>query len=595
MNKTKKRLRWNLRHIIPASTFDKLFKETEAMITGFDDFFLKMRPGMSTKQFKSNISFSESVRENINRLSYLAFLMESEDQKSDTARSYKSRARDLEIRIADKSRKISHWLKGMKTPGKQRLGKSHSDRLFSSVPAMKYILTHERSFAPHTLPEREESIICNKDTYGISALNDLRTLLETELEFSFKPASYGKARKIKTQAELVSYIQSPDPDKRKAAYRSLLSAYKKHIDKFFLIYQSVVKDWVYDTRLRNFRSPLSVRNRYNHISDKAVSVLLDVCTNNRKVFWSYFTYKARILNMRKLKRYDLYAPLATRKNRISLDKAVKTVCEALDEFNPAFAEMAYDVIKSRHIDSDPSPKKVSGAFCATVCPSVKPYILLNYTENSRDILVLAHELGHAIHSIYASKQSVSAQNSHLPLAETASTFSEMIVFEKLLDKTESRREKRDLLAEKLADTYATVLRQNYIVKFEIKAHEMFSSGLTPEKLSDIYYDNLREQFGSTIEIDPLFRYEWAYIPHIVHTPFYCYAYNFGELLSLALYSKYKKEGEKVVGIIETILTAGGSRDPGELLKEFGLDIESEEFWQGSFNIVKEWTDRLKNM
>jgi oligoendopeptidase F len=171
----------------------------------------------------------------------------------------------------------------------------------------------------------------------------------------------------------------------------------------------------------------------------------------------------------------------------------------------------------------------------------------------------------------------------------------LIVFERLLKDVKSNKEKKALLLNRMAESYATIMRQNYFVKFEIEAHDRIPKGITSEGLSDIYFKNLKEQFGNTVAIDPLFRYEWAYIPHIVNSPFYCYAYNFGELLSLALYARYKREGIGFIKNIEQILAYGGSRNPQEVLKEVGVDINSQKFWQGSFGILKTWQSELERI
>ncbi len=195
--------------------------------------------------------------------------------------------------------------------------------------------------------------------------------------------------------------------------------------------------------------------------------------------------------------------------------------------------------------------------------------------------------------MYAAHLPIGSHHPNLPLAETASTFGEMLLFESLLDKITDPVEKKALLAEKLADSYATISRQNYFVKFEIAAHEAIPNGASLVDIQKLWLDGLREQFGDSVEVDDIFQHEWSYIPHIVHTPFYCYAYNFGELLSLSLYARYKQEGESFVSKIEAILAAGGARDPKLVLEEVGIDYESEDFWRGGFEIIRGWMNELQ--
>jgi len=219
---------------------------------------------------------------------------------------------------------------------------------------------------------------------------------------------------------------------------------------------------------------------------------------------------------------------------------------------------------------------------------------LNFTNKSFDVTTLAHELGHAVHDIYASRHSISAMQAPLPLAETASTFAEMITFEKMLENS-ARDEKKFLLSHKLDELYATISRQNYFVRFEMKAHNKIPEGITEGELSGIYLNNLKDEFGSAIKIPENFSYEWSYIPHIFFTPFYCYAYNFGELLSLSLYSRYKKEGRGFIHVIEKILSSGGSRNPGKLLLEVGIDINKRTFWDNGFKIIEGFIDKFKEI
>jgi len=220
--------------------------------------------------------------------------------------------------------------------------------------------------------------------------------------------------------------------------------------------------------------------------------------------------------------------------------------------------------------------------------------MLNFTGKTRDISTLAHELGHGVHSILANKHLASVQQSGLPLAETASTLAELVVFEKMMAQEKDNELKKAWLSEKIADAYASICRQNYFVKFEIEAHEKMGRGLSPEDLSKIYLGNLKEQFGDSVAIDPLFAYEWSYISHLFESPFYCYAYNFGELLSYNLYRKYQQDKGFLKKIIK-ILATGGSEKPSKILATVGVDIEKKEFWRESFEVIKRWQKELEEL
>jgi oligoendopeptidase F len=239
--------------------------------------------------------------------------------------------------------------------------------------------------------------------------------------------------------------------------------------------------------------------------------------------------------------------------------------------------------------------KQSGAFCSTVSPSIEPFVLLNFDGTLRDISTMAHEFGHAIHSVLASDKPISVQHPSLPLAETASVFGEMILNDKLLN-TVPKKEKRILLAEQIDDFYATIMRQAYFTIFEIDAHKMVGreSATTTDQLCDLYIDNLKTQFGTSMKLSDDFKYEWLYIPHFYHSPFYCYAYSFGNLLVLSLYQQFKKEGNDFIPKYLSILSSGGSRKPEDLLQENEIDITKESFWQKGFDFVSENIQTLQN-
>ncbi len=584
-------LKWNLDDILPLNKFDSLYKEIEKDLIKIEAFYKTLDPRMPSDKFVKFIEFDEKLSEKISRLYDMPHLMESADEKSANAKLLKEKAKDLYIRLSQKTQKISNWLKGKQSKavkGKNRLDDKNAKRLFKAVPDLEYVLAFSRESAKHTLSEEVENILTDKTANGESVLVSLRELIETEIAYKWKGSEIGRG-------ELLTYTRSPKPEIRKTAYETMLQEYKNRLDKFFMIYQAVVKNWISTAKLRGYKTPISMRNHRNHVDDKPIEILLDVCAQNRHIFQNYFKYKAKELGIKKLTRYDLYAPIRKTKTKISIDKAIDVILKTFNEFSPRFGSFAKSIIDAGHIDYLPSPTKRDGAFCATIAPKIIPYVLTNYTNTFRDVETLAHELGHGVHSLYASRHSISSQHANLPLAETASTLGELILFEKLLAKCKTKGERKSMLSEKISDSYATIMRQNYFVKFELEAYEAIKNGVTAEELSDIYLKGLKEQFGSEVHIDPIFKYEWASIPHIVNSPFYCYAYNFGELLSLALFKKYKTEGQSFIPKIEKILEYGGSKNPTEVLKEVGINIDSPTFWQGSFEIIKGWQKELETL
>lgn len=585
---------WNLDDIVKLDEFDALYKTAGTEIAQFDEYFAKMQPDMSTKDFAAFTYHHERCIEHLHRLGARPELMEAANQKDGTAIKLKNQVKDLEVFFSEKVQPISLWLKGKQIGDKKVLDDKNAARLFAANKDLEYVYTYSRKMGHYSLDENSENILTAKDANGIRVITDLRDMIETEFVYEFKPKD-GPTKQITNNAELSSYTYSTDANEREAAFKARFEQYEKNIDKFFVAYQAIVKDWGYESKLRGFKSPISMRNMANHIDDKAIDTLIRVCSENTAVFQDYFKFKASQLGMPKLTRFDLYAPIGDSAVSLDYDQALNLVDQSFSGFSSDFAFKAKKIVNENHIDSHPTDAKRGGAFCMTVAPSVTPYVLLNYAGKMRDVSTLAHELGHGVHSLYANKHSISAQHANLPLAETASTFGEMILFEAVLASTKNNNDKRSMLSDKLADSYATICRQNYIVKFEIAAHQALAKGVEESELSRIWLENLAEQFGDSVLLDDMFRHEWAYIPHIFHTPFYCYSYNFGELLSMALYKRYKVEGKSFVPKIEAILTAGGSEDPAKILKSVGIDMASEEFWQGSFEILKSWMEQLKSL
>jgi oligoendopeptidase F len=326
-----------------------------------------------------------------------------------------------------------------------------------------------------------------------------------------------------------------------------------------------------------------------------VDTLLEVSQKNAGIFQRFFKLKAKLLGMKKLRRYDIYAPLTPSAKKYSFNKASELVLDSFEKFDPGFAKMAHKVISENHIDSEVRKGKRSGAFCATLTPELTPWVLLNYQGHSDDVATMAHELGHAIHSLLASGHSIFTQGACLPLAETASTFGEMILVDQLLEKESDENVRRDLLFHQVDDSYATIMRQAYFALFEKQAHEMIQKGASVDDLSDAYFKNLQDQFGKSVDISEEFRWEWVSIPHIYHTPFYVYAYAFGQLLVFSLYKQFKEEGDAFKPRYIRLLAAGGSESPASVLSDAWVDIRQPAFWQGGFDVVDGLVSQLENI
>lgn len=590
----KKNETWNLDDIVTLDDYVLLLESVQKRIPRYGEFFTQFTPEMSTELFKEFLVFDESIDEDMIRLGGRVMLMESADIKDKQAMAFKTKLKNLDLELSSATIALSQWLKGNEVEGKQRLDDDNTKRLFAVAGDLEYGLQFGRKAAGYSLPQKEELIIRNKDSNGVGVVNDLYNMTTSDFRFQFCPPGK-KVCTIDTIDELNRYTYSADPAEREEAFRARFEQYEKNIEKLFVAYQAIVKNWVYECKLRGYASPISMRNVDNHLNDKSIETLLGVCKKNTEVFQRLFRWKAKQLGQAKLRRVDFYAPLNTEAQTIELEPSIQQVLQNFREFSPQFSDYAKLIIDKNHVDFLPRPNKRSGAFCMSIGPKIAPYVMTNFAGRMTDKFTIAHELGHGVHMLYASGHSIGAMHANLPLMETASTFGEMVVFEKTLLATTDNQVKKQLLAEKLFDSYATIMRQNYFTKFEIDAHAASEKEFSIEVLNELWLDNLAEQFGDSVEIDEMFQYEWAYIPHIFSTPFYCYAYSFGELLSMALYKRYKDEGDSFVGKIEQILAAGGSQDPAEVLGSVGIDMEDPEFWQGSFAIVEDWLKQLEEL
>lgn len=462
-----------------------------------------------------------------------------------------------------------------------------------AAPAADYrhYLLELRRLSPYTLDEKSEQIINIKDDNGIGAVITLYSMLTNRLEFTLEVD--GETRRL-TRDALAGYAFSTQPDLRAAAYRELYRVFGAEATILGQIYVNVVRDWHEEAvGLRGYPSAIAVRNTDNDIPDRAVDVLLEVARANAPIFQRYFRLKAGWLGLDRLRRYDIYAPLASSERKIPYEEAVRSVLETFGEFDPRMAGLAERVLAEYHLDGEIRKGKRGGAFCATVLPRLTPWVLINYTGRVRDVATLAHELGHAVHSMLAENHSILTQHASLPLAETASVFAEMLITDRLLREESDPLARRDLLASAVDDVYATVMRQSYFVRFELEAHQAILAGRSLEDLNEIYLANLAEQFGDSVLVAPEFRYEWLSIPHIYQTPFYCYAYSFGQLLVLALYRRYQEQGAAFKPGYLKLLSYGGSARPEAILAEVGIDMTDRSFWQGGFDLVRQRIDELE--
>ncbi len=581
---------WDLSEIVKnhkSPDFQKKIKEIHIISNKFEKIKSKLDPKISSKKFMKILQDLEGISEKMSLIGGYASLSYSANTQSDEATSLLTMMSKLGSDISNKILFFDLWWK-------TQLDDKNAKRLIKNAGELSEYLKHKRLVAKYSLSEPEEKIINTLDVTGISALVKLYDKITNAYKYKMK---VGNKTKILTREELTNFVRSTSKKTRESAYKTLFSKYYENKGVVGEIYQNIALNWKHEgVDMRGYKSPLSMRNIGNDVDDKTIESLLQVCRKNSTVFQKFFVQKAKMLKMKKLRRYDLYAPAASniKEKKYPYDKSVKLVFDSFGKFSPKLEKFARKVFDEKHIDSSIRSGKRDGAFCSTLTPKITPFVLVNFTGKSRDVFTLAHELGHAVHSQAAQDRSILVQDAPLPLAETASTFSELLLYDNISNEI-TDNEKKIILSEKIDDLYATIMRQSFFTIFEKDAHMQIGQGTTIDEISKTYLKNLQEQFGNSVTISDDFAIEWSCIPHFYHTPFYCYAYSFGNLLALSLFQRYKKEGKAFASDYISILADGGSKKPETLLSEHDIDIRSPKFWQEGFDYIKTQVKELESL
>ena len=588
MEQVERPTKWTLRDLLPEPAekgLEELFTKLEQSLVEFETAREFLTDHITPQDFNVVLEKLEAVSLLKSRIEAYANLAFAEDTQNPSTLNLRDRVDQVLTNSGNRALFFEMWFK--------ELSNETINKLIEHSGNKHYFLETMVRFKPFTLTELEERMINLKDVNGIDAMVNLYEMITNQ--FTFNMEVNGRTDKI-TRDQLSSYFSSPSPEIREEAYQELYRVYIENSTVLAQMYIHRVRDWHTEgIELRGFSSPISARNVENDLPDEVVNTLLDVCRRNAGMFQRYFKMKAGWLGLDALRRYDIYAPLTPSEKKFDYAAAKQMVKDSYHAFSPEVADMAQRVFDENHLDSEIRPGKRGGAFCYTVIPELTPWVLINYDGNARDIATLAHELGHAIHSMLANRQSVLTQQPALPLAETASVFAEMQLTSQLLKQENDPAVRRDLLINALDDAYINVMRQAYFTLFEKDAHTMINDNCTMDELTEHYLGNLKEQFGDAVEVSDEFKWEWLAVPHFYLSPFYTYAYSFGQLLVLALYQQYRVEGESFIPRYLKILSYGGSESPMRILTEAGLDITSTAFWQGGFNLLNNMLAELEGL
>jgi oligoendopeptidase F len=450
----------------------------------------------------------------------------------------------------------------------------------------RHLLEALRRYRAHVLSEPEERILEETANTGSRAFGRLFDELMGSMRFRIERDG---AEEELSEDEVLSLLYDPDRERRRAAARSLTLGLQDNARSLAFIFNTLLQDKSVDDRLRRYPRPIDSRNLANEIDGASVESLLSACVARYPLVARYYRLKARLLGIDRLEDYDRYAPVSTEGGLQSFESAKGIVLDAYADFAPEMADIARRFFDERWIDAELRSGKRGGAFSASTLPSLHPYVFLNYTGNPRDVMTVAHELGHGVHQSLAAEQGLLEQDAPLTTAETASVFGEMLVFRRLLKSESDPAVRLGLLCGKIEDAFATVFRQVAMTRFEETLHagRRGEGELPMERVNELWMAANEPMFGDSVHLSEDYACWWLYIPHFVHSPFYCYAYAFGELLVLALLRQYDEEGPSFVPSYLDLLRAGGSDSPATLLARMGLDVTDPAFWDGGLALLED--------
>jgi oligoendopeptidase F len=445
----------------------------------------------------------------------------------------------------------------------------------------RHFLENMRKYAPHQLSQVEEKLLLEWAPVGRGSWTTLFEKIMGHMKFG---------EKARTEEEVLADLYKADREVRKQAAHDLTEGLKSQLHILTHVFNTLLADKMITDRLRKYPGWISAMNLGNELEEKTVEVLISAVTARYDIPQRYYRVKQKMLGIDELLDYDRYAPVPHLPDKmISWSEGKTMVLDAFAKFSPSMAEIAGYFFDKKWMHAPVHDGKRGGAFAHPCVPEVHPYVLVNYTGNLRDVSTVAHELGHGVHQFMAAEQGYYNSNSTLVLSETASVFAELLVFNSQLELLDTQEERKAFVCQKLESIFATVFRQISMNRFEDKVHNARrqQGELKTEEVTIMWLQTQREMFGDSVTLSENYGIWWSYIPHFLHTPGYVYSYAFGELLVLALYGLYKKEGASFVPQYLELLSAGGSKTPYELLEPFGVNPDDPEFWHNGLKIIDE--------
>jgi oligoendopeptidase F len=578
--------RWDLSDLFPAPDHPSVqaaFAGAQAKAADFARRFKGRVAALDGTQLAGAIAEYEAIEETLGRLMSYAQLLFAEDATDSTVARFYQGAQEKVTAISSET--LFFTLEINRMEERELEPKFVAPALGRWRPWLRDL----RVFRPHQLSDEAEKLFHEKDVTGRAAWNRLFDETVAAMRIPVR----GEALTVSAALNLLS---DREREKRRDAAAAIAQAFGERIKLFSLVTNTLAKDKEIADQWRRYPRPSSYRNRSNMVEDEVVDALVSAVVDAfPRLSHRYYALKARWLGLPRLAHYDRNAPLPDDDDRvIPWEEAVARVRDAYRGFSPDLASVGEKFFDRPWIDARLSPGKASGAFAHPTVPSAHPYLLLNYHGRTRDVMTLAHELGHGVHQVLAGHQGYLMSGTPLTLAETASVFGEMLTFRAMLDAETDPRRRRIMLAGKVEDMLNTVVRQIAFYRFEQKLHDERREGeLAPERIGEIWMQVQRESLGPAFDFAPDYACYWAYIPHFVHSPFYVYAYAFGDCLVNALYGVFRDGHPRFQEKYLAMLRAGGTLRHRELLAPFGLDASDPTFWARGLDVIAGFIDELE--
>lgn len=585
-------LTWNTALLYPAPDSPELeadLSSFEQLANDFRTQYFEKIAGLDAAAILHAVQEYEAMQTRMAKPFCYSHLLFASDSGNETHRALSQRCSELGSRLSQAL--LFFDLELMHLP----------DDLFNQVCTLPgaapfvHFLEGIRKFKPYTLQENEERLLTRKDLTGSRAFTKLFDELSASLTYQME--FEGELRDF-TGEELLSLLHHPSPEVRYNAQTCFL---EKHAESgnalvFGTVFNTMALDHGQEMELRGYQSAIQPTNIGNELTDEAVEHLMQTTEANYGLAQEYFRLKAKMLGMDKIRNCDVYAPVAEAQKKYAFDEARDLTVAAYRTFDPQFGDIIQAFFDERRVDVLPRQGKSGGAFAMGISPVDPPFLLLNFTNNLRDIATIAHEAGHGLHFVLAQKQNSLNYHAPLPLAETASVFGEMLLTRMLLDTETDPEVRKSLLCAKIEDIIATTFRQTVLTRFELRLHQERQNGLlSNDRICAIWLEENSRLFGDAVEMIPAYQWGWSYISHFIHSRFYCYSYTFAELMVLALYQQYRETGEAFKPGYRALLESGGALSPADTAKLAGIDIESAGFWQKGYDFLGGLIEELKGL